>query len=72
VQINDGTACGKADDLMAAYPGEIMSSNCDATTDRVRVTVRIRVSLQLLSIVPGFSAFTMTGTASAHPDEGNP
>jgi Flp pilus assembly protein TadG len=71
VEINAG-ACDKADDLLGAYPGEITSSNCKAWPDRVEVTVNITVQLQLLSIVPGFSAFTMTGTASAHPDEGNP
>jgi Flp pilus assembly protein TadG len=71
-EINDGTACGKANDLLGAYPGEITSSTCNATPQRVQVTVNITVQLQLLSIVPGFSEFKMTGTASAHPDEGNP
>jgi Flp pilus assembly protein TadG len=72
IRIATNTACGKANDLMGAYSGDITSSSCNASPDQVQVTVNIRVSLQLLSIVPGFNAFTMTGTASAHPDEGNP
>jgi Flp pilus assembly protein TadG len=64
--------CTKAADLVAAYDSQATVDNCDRSDDQVTVTVHITVQLQLLSIVPGFSAFTMTGTASAHPDEGNP
>jgi Flp pilus assembly protein TadG len=73
-EINVDTACGKVDKLLAAYPGEIdqQATICDRTPQEVTVTIQITVQPQLLSIVPGFSAFTMTGTASAHPDEGNP
>jgi Flp pilus assembly protein TadG len=76
VRINARTACGKAHDLLNAYGVANKDRECTASASpppgQVTVTVTITVQLKLLSIVPGFSAFTMTGTASAHPDEGNP
>jgi Flp pilus assembly protein TadG len=64
--------CAKVDELVASYDSQATVDNCDRSDDQVTVTVHITVELQLLSIVPGFHAFSMTGTASAHPDEGNP
>jgi hypothetical protein len=34
--------------------------------------VVITVQSHFLGVIPGFGTFTMKGTASAHPDEGNP
>jgi hypothetical protein len=64
-------ACLRAQRLIAAYPEVTGRPHCaieDART--ARVAVRIRVRLQLLSIMPGFSDFIMESTASAHPQEG--
>ncbi|GAA3981675.1 hypothetical protein GCM10023085_74980 [Actinomadura viridis] len=54
-------------DLLAGYDDEITGSRCEADEERVDVTVRLTVRLQLLGIVPGFSEFTMTSAASATP-----
>lgn len=63
-------ACREAAALLAEFdtPVEGGGPGCAATDDEVTVTVTIRVKLQLLSIAPGFSDFTITSTASAHPE----
>lgn len=70
-KVNADTACGKAEDLLQAYP-ETAGHDCVPSADEVRMTIRINVKPQLLSIVPGFGTFTLDATASAHPDVGNP
>jgi hypothetical protein len=71
--INVGSACGKVDDLLAAY-SEIdqKATICEPAPQEVAVTVQITVTSKLLGIVPEFRTFTMSSKASAHPDEGNP
>lgn len=71
-RITDGRgACLRADRLVRAYPEVTGQPRCQIEGGRtVRVVVRIKVRLQLLSIVPGFSDFTLTSAASAHPQEG--
>ncbi|MGI8328691.1 pilus assembly protein TadG-related protein [Actinomadura scrupuli] len=64
--------CGKVNDLVAAYDSKATVDDCRRTDDQVTVTIHLTVHSQLLGLVPGLSTFTMTGTASAHPDEGNP
>lgn len=70
--IDTGKACGAADALLADYDTPIEGAPvCVPAADEVTVTVTIRVKLQLLSIAPGFDDFTMTSTASAHPETGD-
>jgi Flp pilus assembly protein TadG len=70
-KVNADTACGRAVDLLEAYP-ETADHVCVPSADEVRMTVQINVRPQLLSIVPGFGTFTIDASASAHPDVGNP
>lgn len=78
IQINPDSrvVCGKVNDLVARYDSKARVTECELVTDdevgQVKVTIRLTVRSQLLGIVPGLSTFTMTGTAFAHPDEGNP
>jgi Flp pilus assembly protein TadG len=69
--VNTSTACGKAAQLATSYGGDVQFQGCAPTTDQVTVTITIPVELQLLSIVPGLGGFTMTSTATAHPERGN-
>ncbi|SEG90731.1 Putative Flp pilus-assembly TadE/G-like [Thermomonospora echinospora] len=69
-RIDQGAACASAYDLLAAYGQDIAGRGCVPGAEEVRVTVTIRVSPQLLAIVPGLGDFTMTSTASAHPETG--
>lgn len=65
------TACLRARRLVTKYPEVTGEPGCVIENAQVaRVTVQIKVRLQLLSILPGFSDFTMTSSASAHPQEG--
>lgn len=65
-------ACASALSLLDAYQQDgIEGSKCVPAADQVAVTVTIRVKLQLLSIAPGFDDFTMTSTATAHPETGD-
>lgn len=68
--IDTAAACGAAYDLLEAYRQDIAGRDCVPGTDEVRVTVTIRVQAQILGIVPGLGDFTMTSTASAHPETG--
>ncbi|MBA9008021.1 MULTISPECIES: pilus assembly protein TadG-related protein [Thermomonospora] len=68
--IDTGAACGAAYDLLEAYRQDIAGRGCVPGADEVRVTVTIRVRAQILGIVPGLGDFTMTSTASAHPETG--
>jgi Flp pilus assembly protein TadG len=69
-QIDQGAACASAYDLLAEYGQDVASRDCVPGAEEVRVSVTIRVRAQLLSIVPGLGDFTMTSTASAHPETG--
>jgi Flp pilus assembly protein TadG len=70
--IDTGRACPEALALLAEFDTATAGpAECVPTTAEVTVTVTIRVELQLLSIAPGFHHFTMTSTASAHPDTGD-
>jgi Flp pilus assembly protein TadG len=69
-EINTGTACGKAGDLVTYYGGQVTGFNCDPGLNQVTVTIRINVQTKLLGLI-GFTTFTMQGQASAHPDTGN-
>ncbi|GAA3235453.1 Tad domain-containing protein [Actinocorallia longicatena] len=65
-----GAACGAADELLGNYP-EISGSQCGAGEgeNEVSVTVTKTVNPTLLSLVHP-APFTMTVTATAHPQEG--
>lgn len=65
--IDPGRARVAACDLLDAYGEDVTGRSCVADTQQVQVTVQLTVRPQLLSIVPGFGAFTMSSTASAHP-----
>jgi Flp pilus assembly protein TadG len=69
-RIADGnTACARARRLVAQYPEVSGAVECVVSADQQTATVQItiRVELQLLSIMPGFTDFTMTSKASARP-----
>jgi Flp pilus assembly protein TadG len=68
-----GTACDRAVQLVAEFPEVTGRPDCVVSPDQQTATVQveIKVRLQLLSILPGFSDFTMTSTASANPQAGN-
>jgi Flp pilus assembly protein TadG len=68
--VDTATACEKAHQLAAAYADQLQAWGCAPSTDQVTVTITIKVELQLLNIVPGFHAFTMTSTATARPQRG--
>jgi Flp pilus assembly protein TadG len=68
--VNEDTACGKAQQLAASYADQVTGWGCVPESDQVSVTITIKVRLQLLSIVPGLGAFTMTSKATAHPERG--
>jgi len=68
--INTATACERSHQLAAAYADQLEGWGCVSSADQVSVTITIRVQLQLLNIVPGLGAFTMTSTATAHPERG--
>jgi Flp pilus assembly protein TadG len=68
--VNTATACGKAARLADSYGGDIQFQDCVPQTDQVTVTITIRVEPQLINIVPGLGGFTMTSTATAHPERG--
>ena len=70
-QIDTGTACGKAGDLVSYYTGQVTSFACDPQPGQVTVTVHINVQTKLLGLI-GFNTFSMQGQASAHPETGNP
>ncbi|WP_242903189.1 TadE/TadG family type IV pilus assembly protein [Actinomadura terrae] len=57
-------------DLLDAYRDQVAASRCDATEQQVSVTVEIRVEPQFLGIIPGFGAFQMSSSATAHPVTG--
>ena len=64
-------ACARAERLVATYREVTGRAKCQIEGGRTaRVVVQIKVRLQLLAIVPGFSDFTMTSAATAHPQEG--
>lgn len=69
-KVNADTACGKAEQLMEAYP-EAKGHQCVPSADEVQMTVVIEVKPLLLGIVPGLGSFTLEAAASAHPDVGN-
>lgn len=70
--IDTGRACRAAADLLGEFGTPVDGApGCSATAEEVSVTVTIRVELQLLSIAPGFDDFTITSTASAHPETGD-
>lgn len=68
-----GTACNRADLLVAQFHEVTGTPACVISADQQTATVQveIKVRLQLLSVLPGFSDFTMTSTASANPQAGN-
>ncbi|MGH3243037.1 MAG: TadE/TadG family type IV pilus assembly protein [Spirillospora sp.] len=68
--LDPARARAAACDLLAAYPDEVTSSQCDADEQEVAVTVQITVRPQLLGIIPGFSEFQLTSGATAHPVTG--
>ncbi|HEU5156340.1 MAG TPA: pilus assembly protein TadG-related protein [Streptosporangiaceae bacterium] len=68
--VNTATACGKAHDLAVSYADALTGWGCVSSADQVSVTITIKVRPQLLNIVPGLGAFTMTSTATAHPERG--
>ncbi|RAY12305.1 pilus assembly protein [Actinomadura craniellae] len=65
---------GRALAFLDEYPDELEGTPLCRYPggDEVEVTVTIAVQPQLLNLLPGFSEFKMTSTASAHPDDGNP
>ncbi|MEV4256007.1 pilus assembly protein TadG-related protein [Spirillospora sp. NPDC049652] len=67
VQIDTQTACASAYSLLNDYGEQVDASSCDPAPNEVRVSVRITVHPQLLSIIPGMGSFQMTSEASAHP-----
>lgn len=71
-RINEGTACEKAAELLAAYPEVQPSWSCVVSDDHqaAQVMITIKVQPQLLGIVPGIGAFTMTSKATARPERG--
>ncbi|ACY99664.1 TadE/TadG family type IV pilus assembly protein [Thermomonospora curvata] len=69
-RIDAAAACASAYDLLDAYGQEVADRDCLPGAEEVRITVTIRVRPQLLAIVPGLGHFTMTSTASAHPETG--
>jgi Flp pilus assembly protein TadG len=65
-------ACGKAVTLLMAYREQNMTYQClPFTPKQATVSVTITVDSKILGLIPGLRTFTMTGTASAHPDQGN-
>lgn len=64
------TACQRAFRLIEEYPEVTGRPQCDVEGQVARVQVQIKTRLQLLNIVPGFSDFTMTSTATARPQAG--
>ena len=68
--VNTATACEKAHQLAASYGDQLTGWGCVPSADQVSVTITITVRLQLLNIVPGLGAFTMTSTATARPERG--
>ncbi len=68
--VNTATACEKARQLADGYGDQLTGWGCAPTPDQVSVTITITVQPQLLNIVPGLGAFTMTSTATAHPERG--
>ncbi|REE98317.1 pilus assembly protein TadG-related protein [Thermomonospora umbrina] len=69
-EIDPGRACAGAYDLLDAYGTEVTARSCLPGAEEVSVTVTITVRARLLGIVPGLGDFTMTSTASAHPETG--
>ncbi|WP_242889211.1 TadE/TadG family type IV pilus assembly protein [Actinomadura litoris] len=57
-------------DLLDVYRDQVAASRCDADEGEVSVTVEIRVEPQFLGIIPGFGAFQMSSSATAHPVTG--
>jgi Flp pilus assembly protein TadG len=68
--VNTATACEKAHQLAASYGDRLTGWGCVPSADQVSVTISIKVQPQLLNIVPGLGAFTMTSTATARPERG--
>ena len=64
------TACDKARQLADSYADQLHGWGCRPDADQVTVTITIEVQPQLLNIVPGLGAFTMTSTATARPERG--
>jgi Flp pilus assembly protein TadG len=59
--------------MAASYTERDMDFGCDPPQPQeMTCHVTIRVRSNFLGVLPGLASFTMTGTASAHPDEGNP
>jgi Flp pilus assembly protein TadG len=71
--VADGSPCDRADQLVAQFSEVTGTPECVVSADRQTATVQvqIKVRLQLLSVLPGFTDFTMTSTASANPQAGN-
>jgi Flp pilus assembly protein TadG len=68
--VNTATACEKARQLAASYGDRLTGWGCVPNPDQVSVTITITVRPQLLNIVPGIGAFTMSSTATARPERG--
>ncbi|HEY7483426.1 MAG TPA: pilus assembly protein TadG-related protein [Streptosporangiaceae bacterium] len=68
--VNTATACTKARQLADTYADQLSGWGCAPAPDQVSVTITITVQPQLLNILPGLGTFTMTSTATAHPERG--
>ena len=69
VRIQVAGACRRVEDIVAQYDGEVELAQCDASDERVAVTLNKVVRTTLLQIV-GFNDFELTATMSAHPQDG--